>query len=109
MKLLPLAVAALALGATAATAQQPTDIPPMKCEPKPRLPGERMMEDPSIRRRFEREMKTYGDCVKAYVAERQAAAKSFQEAAKAQAEAGNSAVAEYNAFVKQTNEAAAGK
>jgi hypothetical protein len=108
MKHASLAAAAFLLVATAASAQ-PMDIPAMKCEPKPTLPGERMMADPSLRKRFEREMKTYGDCVKAYVSERQTAAKSYQEAAKAQADAGNSAVVEYNAFVKQTNEAAGGK
>ncbi len=107
MKSLTLAAAALLL-AGAATAQT-TDVPAMKCEPKPKLAGERMMEDPTVRRRFERDMKTYGECVKAYVAERQTAAKSAQEAAKAQADAGNSAVVEYNAFVKQMNEAAGGK
>ena len=105
MKHITLLAASLALGATTAVAQ-PTDIPPLKCEPKPQLPGSKMMEEPSVRRRFERDMKAYGDCVKAYVAERHAAAKSHQEAAKANAEAGNVAVAEYNAFVKQTNEAA---
>ena len=113
MKHLSLVAAALLLGATAAGAQQPAaapaaDIPQMKCEPKPTVPGARMMEDPGIRRRVEREMKAYGDCVKAYVAERQAAAKSLQEAAKANADAGNIAVNEYNAFVKQMNDKASG-
>jgi hypothetical protein len=112
MKHVSLAAAALLLAATTAGAQQPAagaaDIPQMKCEPKPTVPGQRMMEDPGIRRRVEREMKTYGDCVKAYVAERQAAAKSLQEAAKANADAGNTAVNEYNAFVKQMNDKASG-
>lgn len=102
MKSLCLAAAALLI-AGAAAAQTMTDVPAMKCEPKPELPGERMMEEPTVRRRFERDMKAYGDCVKAYVAERQAAAKSYQEAAKAQIDAANSAIVEYNAFAKQTN------
>ena len=116
MKHVSLAAAALLLAATSAGAQQPAagaqppaDIPQMKCEPKPVLPGQRMMEDPGTRRRFEREMKTYGECVKAYVGERQAAAKSLNEAAQAHAAAGNAAVVDYNAFVKQQNDAAAGK
>ena len=109
MKHVSLAVAAaLIFGAASVAAQQPSDIPPMKCE-KPTVPGERMMEDSGIRRRVEREMKTYGECVKAYVAERQAAAKSLNAAAQANAEAGNSAVNEYNAFVKQSNERVGGK
>ena len=109
MKFLSLAAVALLLAGAGAATAQTTDVPAMKCEPKPNLPGERMMEEPTVRRRFERDMKTYGDCVKAYVAERQAAAKSYQEAAKAQIDVANSAVVEYNAFVKQMNEAAGGK
>ena len=109
MKSPTLAAAALLLAGAGAAMAQTTDVPAMKCEPKPQLAGDRMMEDPSVRRRFERDMKTYGECVKAYVAERQAAAKSYQEAAKAQIDVGNSAVVEYNAFVKQMNEAAGGK
>jgi hypothetical protein len=114
MKFLPLAAAALLLGAGAASAQTPApqpaaDIPAMKCPEKPTLLGERMMSDPSIRRRFDREMKSWGDCVKAYVAERYAAAKSLQEAAKAQADAGNAATNDYNDTIKKMNEAAASK
>lgn len=105
MKYLPLVAAGLMLGATVAVAQQPADIPPVKCEP-PNVPGSRMMEDTSIRKRFERDMKAYGDCMRTYVNERQAAAKSLQEQARAHAEAGNAAVGQYNAAVKAANEAA---
>ena len=70
------------------------------------MPGQKMMEEPSIRRRFENDMKMYGTCMKAYVAERQNAAQSLQSQAKAQADAGNEAVKEYNAKVKEMNEAA---
>ncbi|HET7730589.1 MAG TPA: hypothetical protein VFK48_11210 [Usitatibacter sp.] len=99
------AMALVTGAATALAQQQPVDIPPMKCD-KPTLPGARMMEDRSIRMRFERDMKAHGDCVKAYVAQRQEAAKALQNAAKAHADAGNAAVNDYNAFVKETNEAA---
>ena len=105
MKYAPVAAACLLLGATVAAAQQPIDIPPVKCE-LPRLPGSRMMEDPSIRKRFERDIKAHGDCVKSYVAERQASAKALQEQAKAHADAGNAPVVEYNAALKAINEAA---
>jgi hypothetical protein len=107
MKHACLFAAALLAGATAASAQ-PTDIPPMKCE-APQLPGARMMEDRGIRTRFERQIKAHGDCVKAYVAERQAAVKTHQDAMKAHSDAGNKAVEEYNALLKSMNEAAAGK
>ena len=51
-------------------------------------------------------MKMYGTCMRAYVAERQAAAQSLQAQAKAQADAGNEAVKEYNAKVKELNDLA---
>ena len=103
-----LLLAAALLAAAGGASAQPTDIPPIKCD-KPQLPGSKMMEDRGIRNRFERDMKAHGDCVKGYVAERQAAAKVHEEAMKAQAAAANTAVIDYNAFVKQTNDAAAGK
>ena len=103
-----LLLAAALLAAAAGASAQPTDIPAIKCD-KPQMPGERMMADRTIRNRFERDMKAHGDCVKGYVAERQAAAKAHEEAMKAQAAAANTAIIDYNAFVKQMNDAAAGK
>jgi hypothetical protein len=103
-------VLAYAASAAPAFAQQgAAEVPPPKCGAAPQLPGERMMEDNSIRRRFEREMKTYGECVKGYVSERQASALALQQQAKAHADAANAAVNEYNALLKKLNEAQAGK
>ena len=79
-----------------------TDIPPMKCE-APKMPGERMMEDTTIRKRFERDVKAYGECVKGWVSERQATAEALQKAAKANVEAGNAAVNDYNALMAKFN------
>ena len=99
--------------ATAPVLAQPAgasaEVPQHKCGQVPPMPGERMMEDQTIRRRFEREVKTYGDCVKAYVAERQASAQALNNQAKAHAEAANAAVIEYNAVLKKLNEQQAGK
>src|SRR3954454_22782510 len=103
MKILALAAAgALACGlATSSFAQAPgtapAEVPKPNCSTPPNLPGEKMMEDNTIRRRFEREVKAYGDCVKAYVGERQASANALQSQAKAQADAANAAINEYNA------------
>lgn len=113
MKSMLALAAALAAFATSAVAQQPAAqpaaaVPPMTCKAAD-MPGERMMEDPAIRRRFERDMKTYGDCVKAYVAERQAAVTSLQQQVKAHSDAGNQAVADYNALMKKMNEAQGAK
>ena len=109
-KILLAATLAAACANFAAVAQQPAaaptpDAPAMKCEKPGNPPGAAMMADQSIRRRYEREVKTYGDCVKAYVAERQTAAKTLQESAKAHADAGNAAVNEYNTLMKQLNDA----
>ncbi len=84
-------------------------VPPMNCGAVPELPGSRMMEDMSIRRRYEREIKTYGDCVKAYVAERQASMKSLTDQARAHADVANKAINDYNETMKKINEMAAGK
>ena len=100
---------ALATPSFAQAPAAPAEIPKHTCGTPPTLPGERMMEDNTIRRRFERETKTYGDCVKAYVAERQAAANALQNQAKAQAEAANTAINEYNAAMKKYNDLSAGK
>ena len=102
-------VLAYAAAVPAFAQQAAADVPPPKCGAVPTLPGERMMEDPTVRRRFDREMKTYGDCVKAYVAERQASAQSLQGQAKAHADAANAAVNEYNATLKKLNDMQAGK
>ena len=114
MKILAIAAAgalacALSTPSSAQTAAPAAEIPQPKCGTPPPLPGDRMMEDNSIRRRFERETKTYGDCMKAYVAERQASIKALQEQAKAHEQAANAAVIEYNATMKKYNDQAAGK
>lgn len=116
MKALALA-AGLAAGISLnAFAQQPAAaaapaaaIPPMTCGAAPELPGSRMMEDLSIRRRFERDIKTWGDCMKGYVTERQASMKSLEEQIKSHAAAANKTIGEYNDTMKKINEMAAGK
>jgi len=101
---LGLALSSQAQQAPAAAPATP-EIPKANCN-APQLPGSKMMEEQNVRRRFENDMKMYGTCMKAYVAERQAAALSLQAQAKAQAEAGNVAVKEYNEKVKEMNDLA---
>ena len=96
---------AFALTAGAQQAAAPAEVPKHSCN-APSLPGSKMMEEANVRRRFENDMKMYGACMKAYVAERQAAAQSLQAQARAQAEAGNVAVKEYNEKVKEMNDLA---
>lgn len=107
MKTTVLAVALLA-AAVPALAQQAAapSVPAISCGTPPDLPSSRMMEERTIKSRFERELKMYGDCVKNYVSDRQKSANEMSAAAKAHMDAGNKAVQDYNALMKQLNEAA---
>lgn len=90
--------AALLLGAAAAQANTPTDVPKHKCEPKPQLPGQRMMQEPNVAKNFKRELDAYRTCMKAYADERAAVAKAHTDA-------GNAAINEYNDTMKALNDA----
>lgn len=100
MNRLTLAALATACAPAVALAQQPLDIPRHKCEPKPRLPGERMMQEPNVRKNFQRDLDTYKNCMKAYADER-------ATAAKAHTDAGNAAISEYNYAMKALQDAQA--
>ena len=95
-----LAAAMLAGACALANAQPPAppEVPRHKCEPKPQLPGPRMMSDDSVRKRFQREIDAYKSCMKAYADERAAAAKAHTDA-------GNAAIGEYNDTMKALQEA----
>lgn len=92
--------AAVVLAAAAADAQAgtPTDVPRHKCEPRPQLPGPRMMQEPSVAKNFKREVDAYRACMKAYADERAAMAKAHTDA-------GNAAITEYNETMKELNDA----
>ena len=90
----PLSAAALLLAfAGGALANTPTDVPKHKCEPKPQMPGQRMMQEPNVQRNFQRDVDAYKACMKAYADERAAAAKAHTDA-------GNAAINEYNETMK---------
>lgn len=103
-------VLACALGTTAAFAQAPAApattpapvapapvIDPAKCTPKPVYPGVKAIQDEKKRETFQRELKGYQDCIKAYVAER----KAYVEASNAAIRA---AVEEHNAVMNKFRE-----
>ena len=95
----PAFAAALLIGlSAAASAQTPTDVPKHKCEPKPMMPGPRMMEEPNVRRNFQKDVDTYRGCMKAYADERAATAKAHTDA-------GNAAITEYNETMKAIKDA----
>jgi hypothetical protein len=92
----PIAIAAalaFAVGAPLAGA----DVPKPKCEPKPEYPGRLAMQSDNRRRAFERDLKTYQECINAYLAERKAAMKAEEDAA-------NTTITEYNALMKKIND-----
>ena len=82
--------AGLLLGAASSlTFAQAADVPKPKCEPKPVLPGSRLMEEPSVRKRFQSDLDAYKKCMTAYLDERKAAIAKEQDAA-------NAAIEDYN-------------
>lgn len=94
------AALALAIAPAVAFSQAaaPADIPKPKCEPKPSLPGPRMMEDARVRKNFQNDVETYKNCMKAYADDRAAVAK-------ANTDAGNAAIDEYNNTMKALQDA----
>jgi hypothetical protein len=84
---------AVAAGMPAAYAE----VPKPKCEPKPEYPGRLAMQSDNRRRAFERDLKAYQECINAYLAERKAAMKAEEDAA-------NTTITEYNALMKKIND-----
>jgi hypothetical protein len=96
MKRIILAAALLAFATTPFA--QSTEVPKLQCEPKPDYPGRLVMQSDTRAKQFNNELKKYADCVKKFVAERQAAAKESSEAA-------NAAIEDYNVVMKKINAA----
>lgn len=88
-----------------AAAAQTSDTPPAKkveiakhnCGMAPDFPGAAGMQAEMKRRGFERDLKTYKDCMIAYIEERKATATASMDAA-------NAAINDYNAAMKRLNE-----
>ena len=93
MKRILIAIAFAAFGASSPFAQS-VEVPPPKCEPKPDYPGRLALSVDSTRKSFERHQKNYDTCMKAYLAERNAAIDANKKAA-------NAAIDEYNAIAAQ--------
>ena len=86
--------AGLLLGAASTLSfAQAADVPKFNCDPKPTLPGARLMEEPSVRKRFQSDLDNYKKCMTAYLDERKAAIAANQEAA-------NGAIEAYNKLMK---------
>jgi hypothetical protein len=85
--------AALVAAAPWAFAQN-VEVPKVQCEPKPQMLGPNMMRDRTVKRQFDSDLKKYQECMKAYIAEREASIKAHTAA-------GNAAIEEYNATMKE--------
>lgn len=94
MKRLSLA-AALIIGATTTLtfAQTAAEVAKPKCEPKPVLPGSRMMQEQTIVKRFQADLDQYKKCMNDYLEERKATIKANEVAA-------NAAIEDYNGTMK---------
>lgn len=97
IRILPAAALLLALAA-GAQGNPPGDVPKHKCDPKPQMPGQRMMQEPGVSQKLQREVDAYKACMKAYADERAAAAKAHMDA-------GNAAINEYNETMKSLMDA----
>ena len=98
-----LTVAAFTLGAAVAPlglaqSPAPVDVPKHKCQPKPELPGAKLMEEASVRKRFQSDLDNYKKCMKEYSDARNSMAKAHIDAA-------NEAINEYNATIKALQDA----
>ena len=90
-------ILAAALIACAATPFAQAEVPKPQCDPKPEYPGRLAMQSDTRAKAFNNDVKRYSECVKKYVADRQAATKE-------NGDAGNAAIDEYNATMKKINE-----
>ena len=96
MKRIILAAAILACATTPFA--QGTEVAKPQCDPKPEYPGRLVMQSDSRAKVFNNEVKKYAECVKKFVADRQAAAKENSDAA-------NAAIDDYNGVMKKINAA----
>ncbi|MBK8321879.1 MAG: hypothetical protein IPL06_03905 [Betaproteobacteria bacterium] len=91
------ASAALAQAPAAAPAAPAVETPKPKCDPVPEYPGRLAMSVESKRKVFERDMKNYETCMKAFLEERKAVIKANENGA-------NAAIEGYNAVMKKIRE-----
>lgn len=99
---LPVLLASI-VSAPAAWAQTPPPVPAKHSCVKPDDHPGRLASD-NQRRAWTRLVNNYLNCLKAYVADQQAAAKPFQDAAKVHIDAANAAIEEFNGSAKAFRE-----
>lgn len=76
----------------------PPPVPAPKCDPKPEYPGRLVLQSDLRANQFRKELDTYKNCMKAYLAERKAVIKANEDAS-------NVAIEDYNTVMKKINDA----
>ena len=89
-------LAAVSITAAPAVLAQAPEVPKLKCD-KPEYPGRLRMQSDNARKVFERDMKSYKDCITGYIDQRKAAIEANQAAAQA-------AVDEHNTVMKKVQD-----
>jgi len=92
--------AAVAPAQPVAPEQPVVNVPPApvhKCEPRPEHPGRLGMTIDSRRRQFDRELKSYRDCMLSFIEERKAVIKANETSARA-------AIDEFNSVMTKLKE-----
>jgi hypothetical protein len=87
-----------AIPAVHAADPAPANVAAAKCEPKPEYPGRLALQSDTRANAFRKELDTYKNCVNAYLADRKAAIKANEDAS-------NAAINDYNAVMKKINDA----
>ena len=91
-----LAFAATSLFACGVFAQAP-EVPKAKCEPKPVYPGSKAMQDAEKTEAFQKQLKDYQECIRAYIAERRAVIQANDTAMRAAADEHNTVISKVRA------------
>jgi hypothetical protein len=88
----------LAMPAVHAADPVAAPVPALKCDPKPEYPGRLALQSDNRVAAFRKEIDTYKTCINAYLADRKASIKANEDAS-------NGAINEYNATMKKINDA----
>ena len=108
MKILQIVATVASFGIGVALAQAP-EVAKHTCEPKPAYPGLKAMKSDVEVKAFEGQMKTYKDCIVAYIAARKTSVKAHGDAEQAAAREYNETMAkirtDQEASVKDTEAA----
>jgi hypothetical protein len=87
-----------AIPAVHAADPAPVTVAPPKCDPKPEYPGRLAMQSDNRANAFRKELDVYKTCMSDYLTVRKATIKANEDAS-------NGAISDYNAVMKKINDA----